>query len=92
MKLWLLKPIEDAGGHTADFWESQSTAVHGLVVRAQTEEQARLIAQNESPGYETHWSENFGPTPAWSDPMYSTCDELTADGTPGLILYQPWGP
>jgi hypothetical protein len=75
MKLWLLRPIE---GLENNPWEPWYDKAFGFVVRAETEERAREIA-NESGGDEK-------PKNAWLDSTLSTCNELLPDGEEGLII------
>lgn len=70
MKLWLLLPVEGD-----DLWEPWYDKAFGFVIAAETEEQARIIAQKGG-GDECGWE---GDDPAWVDPTHSTCVELTAD-------------
>jgi len=80
MKLWLLRPIEGDA-----FWEPWFDKAFGFVVRADTEEQARQLAQADG-GDEKR--ERFGgkPRPAWTDATHSTCVELTAEGAAQIVL------
>lgn len=79
MKLWLLYPQTAYRGEKF-LWEPWYDKSFGFVIRAETEEDARRIAQ-ENGGDEIY--ENM---PAWIDPHYSVCEELLAEGDPGLIL------
>jgi len=72
MKLWLLKPVENA-----DPWIQFHDCMFGFVVRADSEAVARSIAAT-SAGDE-------GPK-AWLSAQNSTCEELQAAGQPGVIL------
>ena len=95
MKLWLLRPREDVVARRTDNpWEPWFDKLFGLVVRAEDEAKAREIAQaggsDEAGGYTwsaTGWGQYT--MPAWTDPKYSTCEELTADGEEGVILTEP---
>lgn len=73
MKLWILRPVDDE----ASPWTPWYDRAFGFIVRAETEAVARQIASfkagNEKPA-------------AWLDESLSSCEELTADGEPGLIL------
>jgi hypothetical protein len=85
MKLWLLRPIE---GLENDPWEPWYDKVFGFVIRAETEERAREIA-NENGRDETCkfnariYREGRDPIyltlpDPWLDSTLSTCDELFA--------------
>jgi hypothetical protein len=83
MKLWLLRPRDDLPDQD-DPWWSRHDKVHGFVVRAQTEQQARDIAHRNAQG------ENRSPAlteAPWLDPKYSTCQLLLPDvGVEGIII------
>ncbi|HVM93908.1 MAG TPA: hypothetical protein VMT67_13890 [Terriglobales bacterium] len=79
MKLWILAKRDDLlPGH--DPWSPWYDKMFGLVVRAETEQKAREVA-NEKSGDET-WEFKD----AWLNPSYSTCDELHLDGEEGAII------
>jgi hypothetical protein len=88
MKLYLLRPIEllDPADNPWDPWYDKA---FGFVVRAESEEEARRIAQNAAGDekYDRSLTERKAKlrTP-WLDPKYSTCDPLTDEGEPGLIM------
>jgi len=90
MKLWLLRPA-DGLDPKDDPWEPWYEKAFGFVVRAETEADARALAQtNERAGAEKDhtWERHRGrrPTNPWMEPAYSTCVELTADGTAEVVL------
>lgn len=78
MKLWLLRPVEDNA-----LWEPWYDKAFGFVVRAETEEEARALAQAGG-GDEAGWFRKSFP--AWTDPANSTCVELTSDGDAQVII------
>lgn len=87
MKLWLLEAREDLP-EMDDPWEPWYDKAFGFIVRAETEQEARQIA-NSSGGDEV------GPISTevyrtggdpWLDDKYSTCVELMPDGAPGLLM------
>lgn len=81
MKLWLLRPVE--GDH---HWEPWYSKAFGFVVRAETEEDARKIAdRNGGNETSTEYSEDQSRHP-WLDAEHSTCNELTQDGSEGMII------
>ncbi|BAR59156.1 hypothetical protein NK6_6001 [Bradyrhizobium diazoefficiens] len=53
----------------------------GFVVRAETEEQARRFA-DAAAGDEKRYCED-----AWLSRMFSTCEGITADGDPGIVIH-----
>ncbi len=86
MTLWLLKPIYIKGD---DPWEPWYDKVFGFVVRAETEQRAREIA-NENGGDELRGkfmgNQTSNTEAPWLDPMYSTCQELLLDGPEELVM------
>jgi len=66
IKLWLLK--------RKDVWYDEAA---GFVIRAQREQDARVIASEYAGGEGAE---------VWLDPEDSTCTELTRDGEPGVVL------
>jgi hypothetical protein len=75
MRLWLLRPRNpDDGIFRDDNWDRS----HGHVVRAATAHEARRHALNSQ--YDYH-RENV-----WLDEALTTCEELTPDGKPGVVL------
>ncbi len=74
MRLWLLRPVYDGN---AEPWNPWYDKTFGFVVRAETESDARKFASADCGGE----GEN-----AWLDSDYSTCEALTADGTPAVII------
>lgn len=88
MKLWILRP--KPGLVTGDNpWEPWYDKAFGFVVRAETENEARCLAHDEAG--EENDNDFLGKTTAntttpWLDSKYSTCKELTADGSRDVIL------
>lgn len=76
MKLWLLRPINES-----THWRPWFDKAFGFVIRAETEAEARKIAQGAG-GDETR---NY-KSEAWVDPKFSTCTELTAEGAAGEVI------
>ncbi|MBI4029157.1 MAG: hypothetical protein HY376_02220 [Candidatus Blackburnbacteria bacterium] len=113
MKLWLLKPREDVLEKDEDNpWDPWYDKTFGWVIRADTEEEARSIAQNQGGDeiedrievYSDNQNSSIPPegyilsyeamsckiyekkVNAWLDEKYSTCTELTLDGSRGVVL------
>lgn len=78
MKLWILRPVKDLPKGD-DPWAPWYDKAFGFVVRAETETEARTIA-DEGAG-----DENYKQTP-WLEAKYSTCTELTADGDADVVM------
>ena len=76
MKLWLLRCKDDLKD---DPWSPWFDKAFGFVIRAETEAQARGIAQAKS-GEE---SRNGQP---WMNPECSTCAELTPNGPAEVVI------
>lgn len=72
MKLYILAPIAP-NDRPWDPWYDKAFA---FVVRAESESAARHIAS---------WNCGDEGKEAWLNPSLSTCDELTADGDPGVV-------
>jgi len=79
MKLWILKPVSGLSDDVNP-WNPWYYKVFGFVIRAETEEDARGIAQLQS-GDES----KDKPTP-WLNPKLSTCSEIMVEGESGVIL------
>lgn len=71
MKIWKLDLIDD------DSRDGYCDCFLAFVIRAETEGQARAIAYAERDG---------NPNGTWLDPSKSTCEEVTIEGEPGVIL------
>lgn len=86
MKLWLLSPRVDIEGE--DPWKPWYDKAFGFVIRAESEERARQIA-NDNGGDETGAISQSvyrtGGDP-WLDKKYSICEELTSDGSEEMII------
>jgi len=76
MKLWLLEPKQDPT-RPSDPWFRRYDKAVGFVIRAKDETSARKLAA-ERAGEETG--------DAWTDPIFSTCTQLSARGKAGVIL------
>ena len=72
MKLWKLEPLSD--------WKPWYDTMAGIVVRADTEEDARAIAQEYS------GDENRQYPRPWLDSEVTSCVELTVEGEAEMIL------
>lgn len=88
MKLWLLRPVgyDGADYDEADIdplWNPWYDKTFGFVVRAETEDEARQLAQGEA-GDEAR--ESLNGTPAWTSAEHSTCIELTVDGPTEIVI------
>jgi len=67
MKLWLLKAKEEFTGYIMN---------QNLIVRSDTEEHARFLANEEE----------RDTSAKWLDPEYATCEELLQEGEEGIII------
>ena len=92
MKLWILRPVEDLK-NSDNPWEPWYDKCFGFVIRAETEQDARLIA-NRNAGDEnrgTFLNKKIADTKTpWIDPKYTTCKELSNEGDPGVIIRDDW--
>lgn len=80
MKLYLLKPIENL---EVDHWDPWYDKAFGFVVRAETEFDARHIANNHCGDEDRDFPPDESP---WLSAEFSTCTELSADGESEMIL------
>ena len=88
MKLWILQPVESLPADDNP-WNPWYDKAFGFVVRAESEQQARELAQQQA-GDEDRgkfMQQRIANTKTpWTDPKYSTCDELLADGEAGVVM------
>jgi hypothetical protein len=70
MKLWLLRLTDEA----TDIYQYLTTE---MVIRAESEQAARMIAQSEGSWFDAAWP---------MDPIFSTCEMLQAEGEAGVIV------
>ena len=88
MKIFELRPIENLKDGDNP-WEPWYDKIFGFIVRAETEAEARKIA-NENAGYENIGESLSNKTAntkePWLDEKYSTCIELTGSGEAGMIM------
>ena len=78
MKLYILRPLSEDSKPWSPWYDKS----FGFVVRAESVEMARTIAQQSTAqGDETRYG-----FPAWLSPEWSGCEELTAEGPAGVIL------
>ena len=83
MKLWLLRPVDKLPAKDNP-WEAWYDSAFGFVVRADSENAARQIA-NDNAGDENAGRCYDCETP-WLNAKYSSCIELTADGDAGCVI------
>ena len=79
MKLWILEPKKGLSGNSNP-WEPWYDKAFGFIVRAETEQEAREIAE------ENAGDESWSGRKTWMKPELSTCIELSEDGEKGLVL------
>ena len=75
MKLWILRPID---GLVPDPWDNWYDKYFGFVVRAKSEDEARLIVSSGRCGDEGK--------EVWLDPSWTSCKHLTGDGNREVII------
>ena len=80
MKLWLLRPVENPQAAKGNPWEPWYNKAFGFVVRAETEEEARKLADGEA------GDENRDVCQPWLNAKYSSCVELKVKGEPGVVI------
>lgn len=77
MKLWLLRPIKI---HGDSLWNQWYDKAFGFVVRANTEQEARELANEES------GDEVYDEPDVWLKQEFTLCEELTTQGESEVIL------
>lgn len=90
MKLWLLRPRDDLPSDpVSNPWEPWYDKCFGMIIRAESETAARLLAAKQRTGFghyvsfEHACNEGGG---AWLTEKLSTCVEISADGEPEVIM------
>lgn len=76
LKLWILHPLDDLPEDTNP-WRPWYDRTFGFVICALSEDDARALAGADA-GAEGD--------DAWTNPTLSTCEELTADDEPGVVM------
>lgn len=79
MKLWILRPVPKEDRKGDDPWDPWYDKTFGHVVRAETEEAARELADEDA-------NEENRDHKAWLESKYSTCEVLNADGPSDVII------
>ncbi|MDT8848970.1 hypothetical protein RN053_00570 [Pantoea dispersa] len=80
MKLWILKARDGDFNAEENPWEMPYDKNFGLVIRAESEERARELAQAVAQ------DEALYCNSPWLDAKYSTCNELSNDGSEDILL------
>ena len=90
MKLWLLRPVVRRHDLEDDPWSPWYDKAVGFVVRSDTEENARVLAQScggdEVRLYISEPEPMTVQIPAWTSKRFSTCTELVVDGEEEVII------
>ena len=82
MKLWLLRPVDNDPA-----WVPWYDKAFGFVIRAETEREARLIADQKGGSERLNRSGDWRRSlEIWTNPARASCVELLAEGTEGLII------
>jgi len=91
-QLWLLRPREEVLTRESHPWRPWFDKVFGFVVRAESEGEARELAQgaagNEGLGIYRALGCDDEETAVgvWLQPRYTTCDVLDAEGKTTVVL------
>lgn len=87
MKLYLIRPNEDLPKDDNP-WEPWYDKAFGFVVRAETEQQARRMAQDNHGDENDVWGENSVThcIEPWLKDKYTSCVEITQDGPAEMII------
>lgn len=90
MKLWLLRPIENNHENSwSKFINFGYDCTYGFVIQAESEQEARQIAQCNGSDETKYWDSEKAEMviyPVWIDKSLSTCVELVAEGEPGIVI------
>lgn len=89
MRLWILKARDGLSDGDDPWGYSPFDKINGLVVRAESEERARNLAQASGKDEIRQilaQDAKESPVDTWLSPRYSTCEELPSDGDEGVIL------
>lgn len=93
MKLWLLRPrhfrlTENGFASVPGDWHvAWADHFAGFVIRAETEQRAREIAQALAVKQDSTEAIRDGrEIPAWMSSEHSTCEELVAEGPEGFVM------
>jgi hypothetical protein len=92
VNLWLLLPRRDVLARPTHPWTPPYSKTFGVLARAETETDARRLAQakagNEGLGVyqELGLPEDQVASDVWLDPAWTSCDVPEAAGEPGVIL------
>lgn len=84
MKLWFLTARDEELPDDDNPWLDEYDKNFSLVIRAETEEQARQFAQDNS-DRESNARKNGEIVEPWLTDKYTTCQELTPAGNVGVI-------
>ena len=77
--LWILRPkMNDP------LWDNRDDESRGFIIRATTEEEARVIAQRNG-GDEIRYKDG-SPSKAWLLEDHSICEPLIAGGKTGIVM------
>jgi hypothetical protein len=92
MQLWILRPQLEVLEREAHPWTPPWDKTMGVLVRAETEEDARRLAQTKA-GFEGEGiyarlglTEDEVAEKVWLAEKWTVCEELTPDGEAGVIL------
>lgn len=78
MKLWLLTPVDENSAP----WSPWDDKAFGFVVRAETEDAARILA--DAAGADENREVKY--VQPWLMPQYSMCVPLLEEGVPGIVI------
>jgi hypothetical protein len=98
MQLWILRPQLEVLEREAHPWTPPFDKTLGVLVRAESEGEARQLAQTKA-GYEglgvyfgLGLAEDEIAEDVWLKPVWTSCDELTPEGDSEVILVVLHGP
>jgi len=81
MKLWILRPDKEVLKDEEGPWSPWYGRMFGFVIRAKTEEDARVLADKKA------GDENSDGKHPWLNSSMSSCIILTNKGEEGIVIY-----
>lgn len=81
MKLWILKPLSEWRNDNP--WDCEYEKVHGFVIEAPTEQEARALADGKAGEENDECDRYLNP---WLNSDITSCEELTPTGTSRVVM------
>lgn len=85
MQLWIIRPVENLPEQNDPWFEKYDIAL-GFVVRAESEGQARILADRFAGSNDGTFHNGYRWVNPWLETDYSTCEPLSHEGEEGVII------